>query len=56
MTKINVKDNLINVMRVDNTDYISLTDLARYKNPYNPGDVIIKWMSNKSSFDFYSLW
>ena len=56
MTKINVKDNLINVMRVDNTDYISLTDLARYKKPYNPGDVIIKWMSNKSSFDFYSLW
>ena len=29
--KINVKDNLINVMRVDNIDYISLTDLARYK-------------------------
>ena len=54
--KINVKDNLINVMRVDNIDYISLTDLARYKNPDNPGDVIIKWMSNKSSFDFYSLW
>lgn len=43
-------------MRVDNIDYISLTDLARYKNPDNPGDVIIKWMSNKSSFDFYSLW
>ena len=55
-TKINVKDNLINVMRVDNIDYISLTDLARYKNPDNPGDVVIKWMSNKSSFDFYSLW
>lgn len=35
---------------------ILLTDLARYKNPENPGDVIIKWMSNKSSFDFYSLW
>ena len=43
-------------MRVDNIDYISLTDLARYKNPDNPGDVVIKWMSNKSSFDFYSLW
>ena len=37
-------------------DYISLTDLTRYKNPDNPGDVVIKWMSNKSSFDFYSLW
>ena len=54
--KMNVKDNLINVMRVNNVDYISLTDLARYKNTDNPGDVVIKWMSNKSSFDFYSLW
>ena len=55
-TKLKVKDNLINVVRINNTDYISLTDLARYKNSENPGDVIIKWMSNKSSFDFYSLW
>ena len=40
-TKIKVKDNLINVMMINNTDYISLTDLARYKNSDNPGDVII---------------
>ena len=53
---MHVKDNLVKVMRVNGVDYISLTDLARYKNPNNPGDVIIKWMSNKSSFDFYSLW
>ena len=55
-TKINIKDNLIGIMRINNKDYISLTDLARYKNESNPGDVIIKWMSNKSSFDFYCLW
>lgn len=55
-TKISVKDNLIGVIRLGNKDYISLTDLARYKNEINPGDVIIKWMSNKSSFDFYCLW
>ena len=30
-TKLNVKDNLIKVVRINNTDYISLTDLARYK-------------------------
>lgn len=56
ITKMHVKDNLVKVMSVNGVDYISLTDLARYKNPNNPGDVIIKWMSNKSSFDFYSLW
>lgn len=54
--QIKVKDNLVRVMKVGNIDYISLTDLARYKNPLNPGDVIIKWKSNKSSFDFYCLW
>ena len=55
-TVMNVNDNEIRVMRIGNEDYISLTDLARYKNSNNPGDVIIKWMSNKSSFDFYFLW
>lgn len=55
-TKIKVNNNLINIIRINNFDYISLTDIARYKNPDEPGEVIIKWMSNKSSFDFYSLW
>ena len=55
-TQMNVKDNLVSVMRINDMDYISLTDLARYKNSENPGDVVIKWMSNKSSFDFYCLW
>lgn len=55
-TELKVKDNLVSIMRVDNIDYISLTDLAKYKNSNNPGDVVIKWMSNKSSFDFYCLW
>ena len=52
-TSINVNNTTVRVMRVRGIDYISLTDLARYKNSNNPGDVIIKWMSNKSSFDFY---
>ncbi len=55
-TQLKVKDTLVGIMRIGDIDYISLTDLARYKNPLTPGDVIIKWMSNKSSFDFYCLW
>lgn len=34
--------------KVNNIDYISLTD----KNPDNPSDAVIKWMSNKSSLIF----
>lgn len=55
-TVMKVNESEIRVTRIDNEDYISLTDLAKYKNPENPGDVIIKWMSNKGSFDFYCLW
>ena len=55
-TEIKVKDTSIGIMRVGEIDYISLTDLAKFKNDRNPGDVVIKWMSNKSSFDFYCLW
>lgn len=54
--ELKVKDNLIGIMKVNGIDYICLTDLARYKNPEFPNDVIKKWMSNKNAFDFYSLW
>ena len=53
---MNVNNSLVSVLNIEGEDYISLADLARYKNQNEPGDVIIKWMSNKSSFDFYSLW
>lgn len=55
-TQMKVKGNLIGVMRVGNTDYISLTDLAKYENENDPSGVIRNWMSNKDSFAFYSLW
>lgn len=55
-TKIKVKENLVRILRVGDADYISLTDLAKYQNEDMPSDVIKFWMSNKDSFDFYSLW
>ena len=54
--ELNVKENKIGVMRIDNVDYISLTDLAKYSNPDYPANVIIHWLSNKGTFDFIGLW
>ena len=53
---MNVNENEIRVMRIDNEDYISLTDLARYKNPNDPSDVIKKWLSNYDTIEFLGLW
>ena len=55
-TVMNVNQNEIRVMRIDNEDYISLTDLARYKNPDDPSDVIKKWLSNYDTIEFLGLW
>ena len=55
-TTLNVNENEIRVMRVENEDYISITDLARYKNPKEPSDVIKKWLSNYDTIEFLGLW
>ncbi|MDR1033026.1 MAG: KilA-N domain-containing protein [Candidatus Nomurabacteria bacterium] len=55
-TEIIVNENKVSVMRVGNTDYISLTDLARFKNAELPANVIIHWLSNKDSALFVGLW
>ena len=55
-TEIIVKEQKVNVMRIDNKEYISLTDLAKYVNKEDPSGVIRNWMSNKNSYEFYSLW
>ena len=55
-TQMNVNNRQVRVKRVDNIDYISLTDLAKYQNENDPSGVIRNWMSNKNSFDYYNLW
>ena len=55
-TIMKVNENEIRVMSIDNEDYISLTDLARYKNPNDPSDVIKKWLSNYDTIEFLGLW
>ena len=55
-TIMNVNENEIRVMRINGEDYISLTDLAKYKNPNDPSDVIKKWLSNYDTIEFLALW
>ena len=37
-------------------DYISLTDIAKYKNPEEPKIVIANWMRNRNTLEFLGLW
>lgn len=55
--KINASGVEITVVsKGDKDDYISLTDIARKRNPEFPADVIKNWLRNRSTIEFLGLW
>ena len=55
-TQMIVKEEIINVLRINNEEYISLTDLARYADSEEPRLPIRDWMRNKEVISFLGLW
>jgi len=55
-TQMIVKEQTINVLRINNEEYISLTDLARYADSEEPRLPIRDWMRNKEVISFLGLW
>ena len=53
--KLNANGKEISLLN-KNTDYISLTDIAKYKYSDNPRIVIANWLSSYSTIDFLATW
>ena len=56
MKKITTQGFQIYTFQQNENDYISLTDIARYKNPDEPKDAIKNWMRNYSTIEFLGIW
>jgi len=55
--KITAKGTEITVItHKKNDDYISLTDLARYKNPHEPKDVVANWLRVRNTIEYLGIW
>jgi len=54
--EIGVNGLVINLRREKGDEYISLTDIARKKNPLEPKDVVKNWLRSKSTIEFLVLW
>ena len=54
MAKITVQNTQITVVRIDERDYISLTDMVR--NIENGLALIEKWLRNKNTIEFLGIW
>ena len=55
-TQIIVKEQKVDVLIINNKEYISLTDLARYADSEEPRLPIRDWMRNKEVIFFLGLW
>ena len=55
MAKIKVQGSDISVLTLEARDYISLTDIARYKSD-DPASVIGNWMRNRNTIEYLGIW
>ena len=54
MSKVKVNDVEIQIIRIEEEDYISLTDMVR--NIDNGIVLIEKWLRNKNTIEFLGIW
>ena len=53
---INANGVEIRVTSSNEADYISLTDIAKKRNPEFPADVVKNWLRSRSTIEFLGLW
>ena len=55
MAKIIVQERQVTIISHNENDYISLTDIAKYKSD-DPTAVIGNWMRNRNTIEFLGIW
>lgn len=53
---INVKGNEIALYHKEQEDYISLTDIARYRDAERTDYIIQNWLRNRNTIEFLGIW
>ncbi|MDR2714440.1 MAG: KilA-N domain-containing protein, partial [Coriobacteriales bacterium] len=53
---ITVRGREVALYKTKTEDYLSLTDIARYRNGSEPSSVINAWMRNYATVEFIGLW
>ncbi len=55
-SKIIVQETEITFIYKEIGEYISLTDIAKYRNPLEPFSIINNWMRSRGTIEFLGLW
>ncbi|MDP2060177.1 MAG: KilA-N domain-containing protein [Flavobacteriaceae bacterium] len=55
MAKINVQQTDVTILKINDADYISLTDIAKFKTA-DPFIVVCNWMRNRNTIEYLGIW
>lgn len=55
MAKIIVQDTDITILQINENDYISLTDIAKFKTD-DTFIVVCNWMRNRNTIEYLGIW
>jgi len=55
-SKVDVQGTAVSIVSRGSEDFISLTDIAKYKNPGHADDVIRNWLRNRNTVEFLGVW
>ncbi|MDD3050176.1 MAG: KilA-N domain-containing protein [Candidatus Cloacimonetes bacterium] len=53
---INVQGTAITVFQSEQSDYISLTDIAKHKDTANTDTIIQNWLRNRNTIELLGFW
>ncbi len=54
--EIEVLDTPVKVFRVEQNDFISLTDIARHRDQERGDYIIQNWLRNRNTIEFLGIW
>jgi hypothetical protein len=55
MTTISVQQTEVTILKINQEDYISLTDIAKFKTS-DPFIVVCNWMRNRNTIEYLGIW
>jgi len=56
MSQITVLNKNVSFYKINDDDYICITDIARYKNSERTDDLIRNWLRNRNTIEFLGIW
>jgi len=56
MAKLNVLGSEVSVITIQSSDFISITDIARYKDSERTDYIIQNWLRNRNTIEFLGVW